>query len=313
MGYNSDRAFLHSGCEMMELIKIKGNSYYIPAPTNIGVYVFKNKNCLLVDSGINNGQARKIEEALVAAGLHPRYILNTHSHMDHIGGNHYFQSAYPGCQVLASATEKYYMQKPELHDMIIFSAMPLRYLEKATRPFEVDTVLEIGLNRINDEKFTIIPLYGHTLGQVGVITPDRVCFTGDAVFCRETIDKYSLPYLFEISQSIATLKSLRGVEADAFVLGHAAAPVSRTELLELIDLNLANIDRYVEQILELLQQPLTREDLLEHLTVLNDLQLNLIEYHLIFSTISAFIKHLYDLGEIDCSLENGRLFYYRKS
>jgi len=34
----------------MELIKIKGNSYYIKAHTNIGVYMFKNKNCILIDT-----------------------------------------------------------------------------------------------------------------------------------------------------------------------------------------------------------------------------------------------------------------------
>ena len=43
----------------MELTKIKGSTYYINAPTNIGIYVFKNKNCLIIDTGINNTQARK--------------------------------------------------------------------------------------------------------------------------------------------------------------------------------------------------------------------------------------------------------------
>ena len=34
----------------MELTKIKGSTYYINAPTNIGIYVFKNKNCLIIDT-----------------------------------------------------------------------------------------------------------------------------------------------------------------------------------------------------------------------------------------------------------------------
>lgn len=42
---------IYQGSDFMELTKIKGNSYYINFPTNIGVYIFKNKNCLLIDTG----------------------------------------------------------------------------------------------------------------------------------------------------------------------------------------------------------------------------------------------------------------------
>jgi glyoxylase-like metal-dependent hydrolase (beta-lactamase superfamily II) len=45
----------------MELEKIKGGTYYCPGNTNIGVYAFKNKNCLLIDTGINNTYARRLD------------------------------------------------------------------------------------------------------------------------------------------------------------------------------------------------------------------------------------------------------------
>jgi hypothetical protein len=35
----------------MELKKINGNSYYIPGPTNIGLFQFKDKYSLLIDTG----------------------------------------------------------------------------------------------------------------------------------------------------------------------------------------------------------------------------------------------------------------------
>ncbi len=34
---------IYQGSDFMELTKIKGNSYYINFPTNIGVYIFKIK------------------------------------------------------------------------------------------------------------------------------------------------------------------------------------------------------------------------------------------------------------------------------
>ncbi|EET85572.1 zinc-dependent hydrolase [Clostridium carboxidivorans P7] len=38
----------------MSLDKIKGNTYYINSVTNSGIFVFKNKNCLIIDTGSNN-------------------------------------------------------------------------------------------------------------------------------------------------------------------------------------------------------------------------------------------------------------------
>jgi hypothetical protein len=43
----------------MNLEKINRNTHYIQAPTNIGIYVFKNKNVLIIDSAINRYEAKK--------------------------------------------------------------------------------------------------------------------------------------------------------------------------------------------------------------------------------------------------------------
>ena len=45
----------------MKLEKINGNTYYINAPTNIGVYTYKNKNCMLIDTGSTHSQGKKID------------------------------------------------------------------------------------------------------------------------------------------------------------------------------------------------------------------------------------------------------------
>lgn len=106
----------------MELNKLKGNTYFIDAPTNIGVYVFKNKFCLLVDSGLDNSAARKIDDILKKNGLHPKYIINTHAHTDHYGGNHYFKENYTGNLVYTSEKESIYMKNSELFSTILFSS-----------------------------------------------------------------------------------------------------------------------------------------------------------------------------------------------
>lgn len=297
----------------MELIKIKGNSYYINAPTNIGVYVFKNKNCLLVDTGKNNSDARKIEEVLIENNLHPKFIINTHNHLDHCGGNLYFQHNYPGCLVYSSLKEKIFMENEELHASILSSCVPIKGIDKSNKPFKVDYVLEYGTNKINDEKFEVIALGGHSIEQIGFMTPEKVCFIGDSVFSSDIIQKYSLPYYYNVSQAINSLEKLELFEADYFVISHESPVVEKDVLVDLIQRNLSNIDKFIKQFLEILDQPQTREDVLENLVVLNELKLDFNQYFLNFGAVSAFIQYLYFSGLIESSIEDGKLYFYQKA
>ena len=239
----------------MELTKIKGNTYYINAPTNIGVYSFKNKNCLLIDTGINNSAAKKIDEVLKINNLHPKYIINTHSHHDHCGGNNYFKSNYTGAIVYASQKEKLYMENPELRAAMLYTSFPVKELEVESKEVLVDQVLDYGFTKINDEKFEVISLKGHSPESIGIITKDK--------------------------------------------------------LAKQVDRNINNINNYLEQILLLLEKPMTKEDLLESLVILNDLFISFRQYHLNFSSMSAFLAYLTNKGEINYSVENGKVYYYK--
>lgn len=295
----------------MSLNKIKGNSYYISATTNCGIFVFKNKNCLLVDTGINNTEAKKIDQILIANNLHPKYIINTHNHLDHCGGNTYFQRTYPGCLVYTSLKEKLFMENPEFQASILSSSAPIKGIDRSNKPLTVDFVLDYGTNKINDEKFEVISLKGHSIEQIGIITPEKVCFLGDSIFSEEILEKYSFPYLYDIEESISTLNLLKNIDADYFVISHCNDVLTMDQIIALVDKNLENIENFKNQILDLLDQPLTREDLLENITILNDLSLNFYQYHLNFGGISAFITYLYSKGLINYSIENGKLYYFK--
>lgn len=295
----------------LSLHKIKGNTYYINATTNSGVFVFKNKNCLLIDTGINNSEAKKIDQILIENNLHPKYIINTHNHLDHCGGNTYFQKNYPGCLVYTSIKEKLFMENQEIQASILSSSVPIKGIDKNNKPLTVDFALDYGTNKINEEKFEVISLKGHSIDQIGIITPEKVCFLGDSIFSDEILQKYSFPYLYDIEESINTLNIIKDIDADYFIISHANDVLNKEQIITLSHKNLKNIENYIDQILELLDQPLTREDLLENITVLNDLSFNFYQYHLNFGGISAFITYLYSKGLIDYSIENGKLYYFK--
>lgn len=297
----------------MTLIKIKGSTYYIPGATNIGVYVFKNKNCLLIDSGINNTVARKIENMLNDNNLHVKYIINTHSHIDHCGANNYFQKEYPGCIVYTSENERLYMENPELFSNILYSVPnSFRELDRLTKPLVVDLSLEYGLNKINDEKFEVVNTEGHSAGHIGVVTQEKVCFLGDCIFSEDILLKYKLPYFIDLGKAINTLNKLKEIDAEYFVLSHINKILEKEELIKLVQLNIITIENFENQIIELMAQPQTRESLLESVIVLNDMSPDFGEYHLDYAAVSAYISYLNEKGLIDYSINDGKVYYFVK-
>lgn len=299
----------------MHLKKINGHSYYIPAPANIGVFHFKDKYALLIDSGDNKQQARKIDEILKEQKLSVKYIINTHNHIDHCGGNGFFQERSPGIEILASVPEKQLIEENRLFpDHLYGGKAPhelARHFTKSPAIHITDTIFP-GTCKINEEKFEIISLPGHSPGQIGIATCDRVCYLGDALFSEEKIAKYDLPFLFDIAAQLETYQTLSHLDYDYFVLGHADQVYDREQLQHLINVNRSHLQEYIDLAGEILNQPKTREELLEEISILKDLQLDYKEYYFSLSTIGAIITYLYDKKLLVYLVENGKLYYYIK-
>lgn len=299
----------------MDLTKINGNTYYISAPTNIGVYAFKDKYTLLIDSGDNKQQGRKIADTLLANNLNIKYIANTHNHIDHVGGNSFFQEHYPGSVFLASGDEQLVLENGYLFPLYLFGANPPRELSRhflKNKELRVNEVLTPGAFRINEERFDIINLPGHARGLVGIGTRDRVCFLGDALFSQEIIDKYSYPFLFDIEAQLSTYQVIDELDYDYFVLGHADKVYDRTGIRQLKAVNRDNLNYYLDLVRDLLAQPHTREELLEEVAILAELEFDFKEYYFSLSTMGAILTYLHDKAELEYQIENGRLYYYHK-
>lgn len=295
----------------MELNKINGNTYFIDNPTNIGVYIFKSKYCLLVDDGINNTVAGKFDELLDRSGFKPKYIVNTHNHEDHAGANNYFREHHPGSIFHASAGEKLFIENNYLFSTYIFGAAPIKELRRRSRSTGIDVILDMGINKIGDEKFEILPLKGHSIDQIGIATPDRVCFLGDSLFSKTIMEKYTFPFLFDIEEQLKTIEYIKTLDYDYYVLSHGDKIYDNEAIGMLAEENRNNIENYLNYIKDLLNQPLTREEILEQICIKYDMKLDFKSYHLCLSSAGAFIAYLYNNEMLDYEVENGKLYYYR--
>jgi len=109
-----------------------------------------------------------------------KYVVNSHLHFDHVGGNRFF----PKAIFLVSAMEMEYARQPELEGKGYFSAdwdIPLDY-----RPIKGQ------FDIFDDGRLVIYPMPGHTPGHQGMlIRLDRegvIILSGDSTPCRENFE-----------------------------------------------------------------------------------------------------------------------------
>ncbi|MGB4287586.1 MAG: MBL fold metallo-hydrolase [Tepidanaerobacteraceae bacterium] len=295
----------------MELKKIRGRTYYIPGATNVGVYRYRNGLCTLVDTGINNTAGRKIIELLEDNNLKIKYIINTHAHPDHFGANNFIKEKYPGVQILTSYKEKLFMENSFLEQTVLYGAAAMPGLSARilkAQDTAVDLVVDEGITELDNKKFEIVSLEGHSIGQIGVATEDSVLFCGDAFFSEDKMDKYPFPFVFDLEAHLKTLEFLLGSNYECYMISHCDGPLDNPK--PLIQKNIDNINYNLEIILDYLSQPLTREDLTELLIKKYDIDMNLSQYFITISSVGAFLTYLLEKQSINMDIIDGKMYFY---
>lgn len=288
---------------MYELVNVKNNTYYVNCPAKIGIYV--DGNCAyLIDSGNDKDAGKKVKRILDEKGLTLKAIINTHAHADHIGGNNFLQKQ-TDCKIYAKGIEKAFTLSPILEPSFLGGSYPQKalfhkflYAESSVCEDIESAVLPIG--------FEIVDLPGHSFEMIGVRTPDNVLFIGDSVSSGATIEKYGIGYTYNVSEFLDTLDKLDTLSASFFVPSHADVC---EDLHEIVEINRKSVNSVCEQILSLLHEPKTFEDLLSCVFAVYNLTMTNEQYVLIGSTVKSYLSYLKDSGKVETSFENNYMLY----
>jgi len=156
---------------------------------------------------------------LKTIGLRPedvRYVVNSHLHFDHAGGNQFF----PQSTFLVSRKEMEWAQKPENEGKGYFRAdwdHPLAYRE-----------IDGGFDIFRDGSLVIIPLPGHTPGHQGLLVrlkkDGAMILSGDSVPCEENYRDFIIPRNHlngePARKTILNLRDMVEIEKALLIHGH---------------------------------------------------------------------------------------------
>jgi len=290
------------------LLNLTGDSWLVPGPTNIGVYV-SGDSAYLIDSGNDKDAGRRILKIIAEMGWNLKAIINTHSNADHIGANNYLQGA-TGCEIWATAGESAFIEMPSLESSLLWGGFPFKELRSKffeAKPSKVTRIIDPSGG---EDRFTFIPLPGHFINMVGILTKDRVAYLGDSLFGEHILEKYKIPFIYDVRAFKSSLASLLAIQADWFVPSHGEA---RETIGDLVEANAAKVGQIEADLLSLLRTPSCFEDLLAGLCSLYGIALDFGQYALDGSTVRSFLSCLRDEGKADYRFENNRMLWMARS
>lgn len=284
---------------MYELHQVGENTYYIDCPAKIGVWDAGDGVCL-VDSGSDKDAGRRIKKILDEKNWRLKAILNTHSHADHIGGNRYLQSQ-TGCAVFAPGIEADFTRHPLLEPSFLYGGCPpreLRHKFLLAQESEVSDAFPAELTRI--------PLPGHSFDMEGFRTPDDVVFLADCLSSAATLEKYGVPFLYDVGASLSTLETVAEMKAALFIPAHAdvAADVSA-----LARLNREKLLAAADMIADICQTPATFEEILKAVFDRYGLSMNFEQYVLVGSTVRSFLSWMKGEGRLSAAFAENRMLW----
>ncbi|NBH73238.1 MBL fold metallo-hydrolase [Clostridiaceae bacterium] len=291
---------------MYELVQISEKCYYINCPAKIGVYVADKDNAYLVDSGNDKDAGRKAKQILDRNGWHLTAILNTHSNADHIGGNKYLQGQ-TGCKIYSGGIEAAFTKYPVLEPSFLYGGYPCKDLRHKFLMAQESSVTDFS-----DESFPreleVIPLPGHFFNMVGFGMPDGVVFLADCISSRETLEKYAVPFIYDVGAYLETLVMVEGMQASMFVPAHAKASA---DIKELVCCNRDKVLDVAERILSVCEEPACFEHILQKLFQGYGLSMNFEQYALVGSTVRSYLSWLKDSEKLAAVFQDSMLLWQR--
>lgn len=237
---------IKTGSEWFKVFVVGENVYAIAEPYNyeevISYLIIGTKKALLFDSGNGLGSISSLVKELTKL---PVTVLNSHTHYDHIGGNHEFDS------ILALETEYtlHWAKNGWSHNLVKNEVAPdaicsnkLPDLDTANyriKPFSISTFIKDGhIIELGQRTLEVISVPGHTPDALALLDREHgYLWTGDTFYAATIWLFFEGTDLDAYEESIGKLADLSASLKKLFPAHNTpvADPIRLIELVEAFD------------------------------------------------------------------------------
>lgn len=288
---------------MYDLNQVGEHTYYIDSPTNVGLFEYDGK-CCLIDGGSDKSAAKKILKHIDERGWTLEKVFCTHGHADHTGGCATLRER-TGCTVYAPGACAAVVNNPYLLTSVLYGGYPQKELRSKflmSPQCECELLTEEAL----PSGLTFTHIDGHDFAQVAFCTSDGVWFTADGTVSEQTTEKYKIAFLYDVAEHLKSLEKLKTLEGKLFIPSH---DVPQSDITALVDRNIACIYEVADTIKRFCKDGLAIDDLLEKVFAEFGIKLYLMQYALIGSTTRSYLSWLVEKGEMECVFSGSRLLW----
>ncbi len=277
----------------MELKQIGPKTFCIEHDTNIGIHFTDDGRMYLIDTG-SKGDGEKIDEILSREGWVPSCIINTHTHIDHIGGNGFLMRKY-GIPAYCTDYDMAFAHYSELEAAYMNGGYPA---EKLRTIFAHPGM--IGFRSIEKETpdgidWTYLP--GHSFGMIGIRTSDDIWFLGDSYLSRNFLKQYTFGFIYNVEAYIDTLKKLKEFKGALFVPSHG---ILETDIVPSLEQNLRSVAEMCSMICETCREYRGQDEILQQMYERLRMHARPAQHALLSSTVKSYLTYLQDRNKLEC-------------
>lgn len=277
----------------MELKQIGPKTFCIEHDTNIGIHFTDDGRMYLIDTG-SKGDGEKIDEILSREGWVPSCIINTHTHIDHIGGNEFLMRKY-GIPAYCTDYDMAFAHYSELEAAYMNGGYPA---EKLRTIFAHPGM--IGFRSLEKETpdgidWTYLP--GHSFGMIGIRTSDDIWFLGDSYLSRSFLKQYTFGFIYNVEAYIDTLKKLKEFKGALFVPSHG---ILETDIVPTLEQNLRSVTEMCGMICETCREYRGQDEILQQMYERLRMHARPAQHALLSSTVKSYLTYLQDRNKLEC-------------
>ena len=247
----------------------------------------------LIDTG-SKGDGEKIDEILEQQGWTPSCIINTHTHIDHLGGNEYLMKKY-GIPAYCTDYDMVFAHYSELEAAYMNGGYPAAKLRKIFAHPGMIGFRSIEKETPEDIEWTYLP--GHSFGMIGIRTSDDIWFLGDSYLSKSFLAQYPFGFIYNVGAYLETLERLKDFKGRLFVPSHG---IVEKDIAGTLEVNQNSVYKICDMLCEVCREFRGQDEILQQMYERLRMHARPAQQALLSSTVKSYLTYLQDSDKLEC-------------